>query len=94
VGLAGWAFNDIRPRDYRQEVNLDVHVGHLLSPSSIAKMPFYLLNYCESTGQHRFTDGSADASDDHLMGSNMFDDEIHESFFQVSSLRDPSLPPI
>lgn len=53
----GFFFNDIKPRDYKAGTELDVQVGHLTSFGTVAKQPFYLLNYCASTGPHHYVDG-------------------------------------
>ena len=50
------------------------------------KYPFYFLNWCNSNGMHKYTEGQINAPIESVEGVNYFDDEIHESFFQVSFL--------
>ena len=48
------------------------------------KYPFYFLNWCNSNGMHKYTEGQINEPIESIEGVNYFDDEIHESFFQVS----------
>ena len=42
-------FQDIRPKSYRDESILDIHVGQLYSPWLTKSYKFYYLPYCTST---------------------------------------------
>ncbi len=82
--FAGIFFNDIRPRDYKQNRVLDIHVGKLISPIKMSNaVDFYHLNYCLSTGTHHY-DPNAESIDvaSPVEGVTMYDQDLHESFFQ------------
>ena len=57
LAFAGWFFQDLRPKDYPKGRPLDIHVGYLTSPKSVQKYPFYTLNYCPSSGEHKYVEG-------------------------------------
>ena len=72
---AGWFFSDIRPKDYPLGRQLDVLVGHLHSPISVTKYPFYSLPWCTSTNiYHHYSEDEEIEVKDATDGVNMFDD--------------------
>ena len=87
VAEAGILFSDIRPRSYRKERKLDIHVGYLYSPYTIITHDMYYLNYCESNkGDYSYHDLNVeeDETEDFEKGVTMWDTNLHESFFLVS----------
>ena len=57
VAEAGILFSDIRPKSYKKERKLDIHVGNLYSPYTIITHDMYYLNYCESNkGNYSYHD--------------------------------------
>lgn len=87
VAQAGILFSDIRPRSYKRERDLDIHVGNLFSPYTLTTHDMYYLNYCESVNlEHSYADQNVedDETEDFEQGVTMWDTDLHESFFQVS----------
>ena len=85
TATAGWFFNDVRPRSYPKGRTLDISVGHLISPQSVHKYPFYSLPYCGSSNfEHHYRADEEIEAKEAPEGVSMFDDVLHESFFQVS----------
>ena len=87
VASAGFIFSDIRPRDFPTGRTLDIHVGQLISPRIFLKQPFYNLNYCDSNGVHHYSDEDIQGQEniETIEGVTMFDENLHESFFTVST---------
>ena len=81
-------FADLKPKAYKKEKTLDIHVGNLISKKSFISNEFYTLNYCDSSGTHTYqSDEVAEASEaqEYIHGVTMYETELHESFFLVSS---------
>lgn len=77
-------FADLKPKAYRKERELDIHVGNLISKKSMISNEFYTLNYCDSLGEHHYqTDEIAEAAEakEYIHGVTMYETELHESFF-------------
>ena len=72
--FASMFFSDIRPKDYPKGRSLDIHVGHLISPMTTQKYPFYFLNWCNSNGMHKYTEGQINDPIESIEGVNYFDD--------------------
>ena len=82
---AGWFFNDVRPKSFPKGRTLDILVGHLHSPQSMHKYEFYSLPYCGgSSGKNHYKHDEEIEVKEAPEGVSMFDDDLHDSFFQVS----------
>ena len=60
VAQAGFFFNDIRPKSYKEGKTLDIHVSNLFSPQTLTTHDMYHLNYCQSTASHEYSDDNAE----------------------------------
>ena len=60
---------------------LDIHVGQLISPRTQKSYDYYYLNYCKSTGAHRYTGSDSADTPDYISGITSYDTTLHESFF-------------
>jgi|FrelakmetLWP11LW_1041352.scaffolds.fasta_scaffold85661_1 hypothetical protein len=78
-------FQDIRPRSYRDDSILDIHVGQLYSPFYTKSYKFYYLNYCASTNVHHYWSDDDTTKEvgvpDYIPGVFNYEDSLHESFF-------------
>ena len=92
-GQAGILFDDIKPRTYKKERKMDIHVGQLHSSRNTQTYDFYSLNYCASANNdHKYEakavpqEGEeAEDMEDNIeakIGISMFDfKSLHETFF-------------
>ena len=85
LATAGYFFNDIKPKAYRKTKELPITVGQLASKSKMLKQEFYSLNYCDAnkTLRHNATEAAEVVPTEIEDASNIFDTEVHNSFFKL-----------
>ena len=80
--LARFGFDDIRPKAYELQKELNIYVGNLYSKHSMLQTSFDVLPYCKHPN---FDESKLDINYDDFNGFTMYDINVQESFFLVSN---------